>query len=286
MASVQTTSRTYLPQTADPPTDVEIVAEARATTRGAARTFSIACRMLPRALRDDVYLLYLVFRTLDDLVDDGWPDAADRVKAVESWAAGDPGVATREVAILRALAARHPLPREALSDFCAGMRQDLRRETFATEADLDRYCYRVAGTVGVTMTSVLGARNLRRAESAAIALGVAMQRTNILRDIDEDLANGRVYLARETIARHGSIAPGRREALLREQIARADELYERGLAGVGELHHGGRAIAAAGAMYREILREIERRGLGVTAGRAVVARRRKLAVAARAAWRR
>jgi phytoene synthase len=286
MASVQTTSRTYLPRTAHQPTDLELVAEARATTRGAARTFSIACRMLPRAVRDDVYLLYLVFRTLDDLVDEGRPEAADRVEAVASWAAGEPGEATREVAILRALAERHPLPRPALSDFCAGMRQDLGRETFATEADLDRYCYRVAGTVGVVMTSVLGARNIRRAEPAAIALGVAMQRTNILRDIDEDLANGRVYLAEEAVARHGSLEPGRREALLREQIARADELFERGLAGVGELRHGGRAIAAAGAMYREILREIERQGHGATAGRAVVTRRRKLAVAGRAALRR
>lgn len=285
MASVQTTSPAYLPRTAHQPTDLELVAEARATTRSAARTFSIACRMLPRALRDDVYLLYLVFRTLDDLVDDGRPEAADRVEAVARWAAGEPGEGTREVAILRALAARHPLPRPALSDFCAGMRQDLRREAFATEEDLDRYCYRVAGTVGVVMTSVLGARNLRRAEPAAIALGVAMQRTNILRDIDEDLANGRVYLAGETVARHGSLEPGRREPLLREQIARADELFERGLAGVGELRHGRRAIAAAGAMYREILREIERRGHGAAAGRAVVARRRKLAVAGRAALR-
>ena len=286
MASVQTTSHTYLPRPGPPSAHLELVAEARATTRGAARTFSIACRMLPSALRDDVYLLYLVFRTLDDLVDDGRPEAADRVEAVASWAAGEPGEATREVAILRTLAARHPLPRPALSDFCAGMRQDLRRESFATEADLDRYCYRVAGTVGVVMTSVLGARNLRRAEPAAIALGLAMQRTNILRDIDEDLANGRIFVAEETVARHGSLEPGRREALLREQIARADELFEVGLAGVGELRHGGRAIAAAGTMYREILREIERQGYGVTAGRAVVTRRRKLAVAARAAWRR
>ncbi len=55
--------------------------EARATTNRAARTFSLACRMLPRPIRDDVYLLYLVFRTLDDLVDEGMPDAAERVAA-------------------------------------------------------------------------------------------------------------------------------------------------------------------------------------------------------------
>jgi phytoene synthase len=259
--------------------------EARATTRRVARTFALACRLLPRAVRDDVYLLYLVFRTLDDLVDEGRAEAGARVEAVTAWAEGRPGERTREVDVLDALGARHPLPREAVAEFCAGMRQDLARETFPTEADVDRYCYRVAGTVGLVMTAVLGTRDLRRARTAAVALGIAMQRTNILRDIDEDAANGRLYLAQEAVMRHGSPRPGRRAELLREQIAYADSLYERGLAGVGELRSGRRAIAAAGAMYREILREIERDGYGATRGRARVLWTRKLAVAAGAAWR-
>jgi phytoene synthase len=259
--------------------------EARATTQRASRTFALACRLLPRAVRDDVYLLYLVFRTLDDLVDDGHADAGARVGAVTAWAEGGQGERTREVDVLGALAARHPLPRRAVAEFCAGMRQDLARETFATEADVNRYCYRVAGTVGLVMTAVLGARDLRRARPAAVALGIAMQRTNILRDIDEDTANGRVYVAQEAVMRHGLPEPGRRAELLREQIAYADSLYERGLAGVGELRSGARAIAAAGAMYREILREIERDGYGATRGRARVRPARNLAVAACAAWR-
>jgi 15-cis-phytoene synthase len=265
-----------LPTVAPPRPDV---AEARATTRRVASTFALACRALPRNLRDDVHLLYLVFRTLDDLVDERRPDAAERVDAVAAWAEARGGHRTREVAILDGLALRHPIPPAALSDFCAGMRQDLVREAFESEAELDRYCYRVAGTVGIVMAAVLGTRDAGRARPAAAALGMAMQRTNILRDIDEDAAAGRVYLARETVARHGSLAPGRRAALLRDQIARADALYERGLAGVCELRSGRRAIAAAGAMYREILREIERRGLGAHAGRAVVSPSRRVAVA-------
>jgi phytoene synthase len=259
------------------------VAEARATTKRVARTFAIACRMLPRDVRDDVYLLYLVFRTLDDLVDDDRPEAAERVEAVEAWAERRAGAHTREVAVLEELAARHPIPRQAIADFCAGMRQDLAGETFASEEELDRYCYRVAGTVGLVMAALLGMRDAARAEPAAAALGMAMQRTNILRDIDEDRQGGRVYLAGEAVARHGEALPGRREALLRDQIARAETLYERGMAGIGELHHGRRAIAAAGAMYREILREIERGGYGAEAGRAAVTGRRKLAVGLRAA---
>jgi phytoene synthase len=259
-----------------------LVLEARSTTQRVARTFSLACRLLPRALRDDVYLLYLVFRSLDDLVDEGHPAAEARVGAVEAWAGGSSGALTREVEVLEALSRRHPLPREALVEFCAGMRQDLRAATFADEAAVDAYCYRVAGTVGVVMAAVLGTRDPLRARPAAAALGMAMQRTNILRDIDEDLAHGRVYLAQDAVRRFGgSLAPGARGALLRDQIARADALYEAGAAGIPLLRHGRRAIAAAAGMYREILRQIEREGYGALPGRAMVPPRRKLAVAAR-----
>ena len=262
-------------------TSTPVLAEARETTRRVARTFAIAARLLPGAVRDDVYLLYLVFRTLDDLVDFGHPDAHARIAAVEAWCDGRSG-ASREVALLEDLAIRHPLPRHAMRSFCAGMAQDLQGPHMATEADVDAYCYRVAGTVGVMMAALLGTHGRPgEADGAAAALGMAMQRTNIVRDIDEDAAAGRVYLAADTLARHGgSLAPGRRESLLRDQIARADELYDRGLEGLPMLRSGRRAIAAAAAMYREILRQVEREGYGARSGRVVVAGRRKLAVAA------
>ena len=262
-------------------TPTAVLVQARETTERVARTFAIAARLLPRPVRDDVYLLYLIFRTLDDLVDFGHPDATARVAAVRSWCEGRPS-ASQEVALLEELASRHPLPRHAMHSFCAGMSHDLEGARMATEADVDAYCYQVAGTVGVMMAALLGTDGEPgEADAAAAALGMAMQRTNILRDIDEDAAHGRVYLAAETLERHGgSLAPGRREALLRDQIARADALYERGLEGLPLLRNGRRAIAAAAAMYREILRQIEREGYGRRAGRVVVAGRRKLAVAA------
>jgi phytoene synthase len=258
-----------------------VLTEARHTTRRVARTFALACRLLPRDLRDDVYLLYLVFRTLDDLVDEGDADAAARVAGVKAWCDGS-RAQTREALILEELAGRHDVSRPAMRDFCAGMEHDLAGTPTVTEEDLDRYCYRVAGTVGVVMAGILGTSDPDRALPAAAALGMAMQRTNILRDIDEDRANGRVYLAAETVQRYGgSLAPGAREALVRNQIARADALYDQGTAGIELLLHGRRAVAAAGAMYREILRQIEREGYGRHPGRAVVAQRRKLAIAAR-----
>jgi 15-cis-phytoene synthase len=254
------------------------LAEARSTTRRVARTFALACRLLPAHVRGDVYRLYLVFRTLDDAVDERWPGAEARIEAVERWARGGPAE-SREARLLAEIEERHPLPREALLDFCLGMRDDLLERPVASESDLDEYCYRVAGTVGVVMAAVRGSRAPAVREAAA--LGMAMQRTNVLRDIEEDRARGRVYLPREALERHGPAGPVGEERLVREQIARADELYDEGLAGIRKLACGRRAVRAAAVMYREILREIERDGYGRSRRRVVVPRRRRLALAAR-----
>lgn len=263
------------------PEDGALVREARATTRKHGRTFAAASRLLPGSVRDDVYRLYLVFRVLDDLVDHGDPRAEEAVAAVEHWCRL--GVVTsRESRVLDELASRHPLPPGALLDFCLGMRSDMEAQRFETEEELDTYCYRVAGTVGVVMSAVLGTRTAA-AKGHAAALGMAMQRTNILRDIDEDMSAGRLYLPTDTIRRFGSPEPGEREALLRHQIARADELYERGFAGIPLLRRGRLAIRAAASMYREILRQIERDGYGTHPGRAVVPRSRKVVAVARSA---
>lgn len=270
-----------IPTRAARPTDAYLP-EAEEVMQNVARTFSLAAKLLPAVVRDDVVLLYLVLRTLDDLVDEQRPEAADAVGAVETWlVTGE--TTTRETVILQDLADRHPLPRPALAAFLQGMRDDLSPPVIETEADLDVYCYRVAGAVGEMMASILGVWH-DEAWSAARALGNAMQRTNILRDVDEDLANGRVYLAAETLARFGitDLAVQDRTELYRDQIARADALYDQGLAGVPMLTHGGRSVAAAGAMYREILRQIERRGYGADRSRAVVSAPRKAVIVAKA----
>lgn len=256
--------------------------EAQEVMENAARTFSLAARLLPATVRDDVVLLYLVLRTLDDLVDEQSPEADAAVAAVETWLVTDE-TSTRETVILEDLTRRYGLPRPALVAFLQGMRDDLATPDIQTEGDLDVYCYRVAGCVGEMMASILGVWD-DAAWNAARALGSAMQRTNILRDVDEDLANGRVYLARDTLERFGitDLATQDRTELYRDQIDRADTLYDQGLAGVPMLVHGGRSVAAAGAMYREILRQIERTGYGASRGRSVVSRPRKAAIVASA----
>ena len=255
-----------------------VVAEARSTTHRVARTFALATRLLPDSVRSEVYLLYLVCRRLDDLVDEGDPAAEERLAAVEVWARGQAATGP-EVEILECLRERHPeLPLEAVSEFCRGQAQDLHFQGFETEDQLDLYAYRVAGTVGQLMAALLGARG-EAADQAARALGIAMQRTNIIRDVDEDLARGRVYLPRSTLRMAGveDLAADDRSLLLRLQIAIADHWYDRGLPGCSLLPTGGRQVRAAGLMYREILREVERSGRGLRRPlRATVPTRRKV----------
>ncbi len=209
-----------------------------------------------------------MLRTIDDLVDERDPQAPARIQAIERWTQGQPGD-TPEVRILTELSRRYELPRSALAEFCAGMRQDLAETPIATEDDLERYCQYVGSSIGEVVACLLGTSSPEAQHKIAM-LGRAFQRTNILRDIDEDHAHGRLYLAATTIERFGPPIPGAREDLLRDQIARADQLYEDGLGAIPHFVRGQRAMAVSVALYREILRQIERDGYGRRPGRVVV----------------
>ena len=243
-------------------------------------TFAPAMRLLPGQTRVDVRTLYGVLRTIDDLVDEDDPTAPQRVQSLERWTRGW-APDSPEARALSDLASRHPLPREQLLEFCRGMRHDIARRAIADEEDFERYCQQAGGSVGIVLAVLLGAAGPTEedAKRGMAALGRAMQVTNILRDIDEDLATQRVYISQAAIERFGFPAPGAREALLRDHIARADALYEEGLEAIALLAHGREAMALSAALYREILRQIEREGFGRNPGRVVVplARREELA---------
>jgi len=257
-------------------------------TNSVARTFSLAIRFLPVSVRNDVYLLYLVVRTLDDLVDMRRPEARNRIEQVAAWAEDRGATTGREEAILEYLFEKYPaMPRDAVTDFCLGQLDELCETSIETEEDLDLHAYRVAGTVGLLMAGILGL-TCPDALVCAKALGIAMQRTNILRDIDEDLARGRIYIPRETLdaVNVRDLACDDRSDLLRVEIAIADRWYDEGLGGTSYLVHGGRQVRAAGLMYREILRELERDGLGrIRPRRVSVSARRKLWLVTQAALR-
>lgn len=245
----------------------------------AASTFSAGLLLLPRSLQGDARRLYYLLRTIDDLVDEGDPRASERVEALEDWArGGHPD--TPEAQTLAQLSQRYPLSPQAFVDFCKGMRADLTGAVMKTEADLERYCEYAGGAVGVMLAGLLGTSH-PDGEAKMATLGTAMQRTNILRDIDEDLARGRVYIAASTIKRFGFPYPGQREDLLRNQIARADGLFAEGLTAIPLLRDGRRAMGISGVLYREILRQIERDGFGRKAGRAKVPSWRKRVLIAR-----
>lgn len=238
-----------------------------------ASTFSAGLQLLPPKLRRDARALYLLLRTIDDLVDERHPEAHNRVRAIERWARGAPPESP-ETRTLENLSERYEISRVAAGEFCEGMRHDLEHAPMETEADLERYCHCVAGTVGVMLAGLLGTTSPDGVQKMA-TLGAAMQRTNILRDIDEDLVAGRLYIPRTAIERFGFPTPGNREALLRDQIPRADALYAKGMGAIPLLRHGRQAMGLSTVLYQEILRQIERDGFGRRPGRTVVPQWRK-----------
>jgi phytoene synthase len=250
----------------------------------ASSTFSSGVSLLPGGLREDARRLYYLLRTIDDLVDENDPRAASRVAAIERWTRGEQA-ATPETQALTELARRYPIPPSALMEFCRGMRHDLSAHTIETEVDLELYCRQVGGAVAVTLAGLLGTVHPDGEEKMAL-LGTAMQWTNILRDIDEDFARGRVYIARTTIERFGSPLPGSREALLRDQIHRIDLLYARGVDAIPMLRDGRLAMGLSAALYREILRQIERAGFGRRPGRVVIPAWRRRLLTIRHRWMR
>ena len=253
------------------------------------RTFHFAARFLSPKIRRDVVTLYAFFRTLDDLVDitsedRRIEDIRIELDAWQSWFTGGRSFpAPREPlgSRLAAVLAEHCIPTTIVLDFLEGMFSDLEPQEMHNFGELYRYCYRVAGTVGLAMTHVMGV-NSAQARVAAENLGVGMQLTNILRDVGGDLALGRIYLPREDLERF-DCSPGhltqlyqdrydpddRFRALMRFQVARAHHYYVRGMSGIWLLPPDCRLpILVASRLYRRILTVIERKDYDVLRFRA------------------
>ncbi len=239
------------------------------------RSFSIASRFLPRRVRGDVHSLYAWCRAVDDCVD----RAADRrVAAVElARIREDIHRINRGESTLQHPASRWiaPLirggridPDHAL-DLVEGMQMDLDGFTVRNEADLRRYCYHAAGCVGLMLSAVMGVTD-SAARRHAIALGIAMQMTNIARDVREDAEAGRCYvpgLNTETLFGNSEEV----RSAVRRLLANAEREYELAETGLKYLPQDcRRGIRIALAAYREIGREIVRRDVPVCSVRVVV----------------
>ena len=264
-------------------------------TSSEAKNFAYGIRLLPPPKRKAMAALYALARRIDD-IGDGDDDPAVKVQRLDAVradlrtlrtdaraVAGDPVFAA-----LAHASTRYPIPLDAFDDLIDGCEQDSVGTTYKSIDEVVQYCRQVAGSVGRLSLGVFGAADMAAATPLADDLGVALQLTNILRDVAEDRAMGRVYLPATDLTEFGCApdASGPRDAmglLVRFECARARAWYHRGLTLLPHLDRRSRACTAAMAgIYRRLLDRIEREPTAVLDRRVSLPTREKVVVAARA----
>ena len=272
------------------PYDLEACTE---LMRGGSKSFFAASRLLPTRLRPPAIALYAFCRLADDAIDEGddpvlaMADLKSRLAAIY---AGRPGAEDADRA-LTIVVHRYGIPSGLLEALLDGFLWDSQGRRYDTLADVEAYGARVAGTVGAMMSLIMGA-NSDTAIARACELGVAMQLTNIARDIGDDARIGRLYIPRAWFREIGMDADAwlaapvfdaRIAGFAQRLLLRADALYRRGEFGLAERPWDCRpAIQAARLVYAEIGKQLERDGLNSVNHRTVVSTARKLALIARA----
>jgi len=258
-------------------------------------SFAAAFWMFPRTKRRALHAIYAFCRLADDIADDP-AVAGDRARLLARWRdelrAAYEGKAEHPVGVaLMDAVRRFDLPEPVFEDLLEGVASDLRGDPVETFEDLQHYCYRVASTVGLLIVQVLGYRNPRSLEYA-VTLGIAVQLTNVLRDVGEDAAAGRIYLPLEDLKRLDVDAASlslpeageERRLLMALYAERARIFYERADQLLPEEdRHGLRPAVAMGCIYRTLLDELRRRGYPCSGEPVRLSRPRRLAIAA-SAW--
>jgi 15-cis-phytoene synthase len=265
-------------------------------SRREAKNFYYSFLVLPAERRRAMCALYAFLRRTDDLADAPGP-AERKSPALEAWRKGlDDALGGRPGAwpgwlALADTVRKHEIPPRYLHDVIDGVEMDLVPRSFETFDDLSLYCYRVASVVGLSCLHIWGYRSDEgRSEALAESCGIALQLTNIIRDVREDALQGRVYLPHEDLRRFGVdpaelAAPrptGRVRALLEYQGGRAYEHYRKAEPLVGRVDPVGRPVLVAMVgIYRALLDEIVRRDYDVLTSRVALPAWRKLAITAR-----
>ncbi|MFD2416140.1 presqualene diphosphate synthase HpnD [Amycolatopsis pigmentata] len=265
-------------------------------TRTEARNFYYGIRLLTRRRRSALCAVYALARRIDDIGDGDLPTAekADQLEEVrKSLAALETAVDPVYVALADA-ARRFPIPLTAFEELLDGVWMDIEGRRYDTFDELTTYCRCVAGSIGRLCLGVFGSKPHPDAARYADSLGIALQQTNILRDIREDLMNGRVYLPREDLESFGvelkldeagrlADPDGRLTALIRHCAARANEWYEDGLR-LGPLldRRSGACCLAMAGIYRRLGERIAERPSDTFDRRLSLSGKEKLVVAVRA----
>lgn len=269
------------------------MSDASQITRRAKSNLAFALRILPRERRDDAVVFYAFCRTLDDLADAPGIPADERSASLEAWQHGlehgfeNPTELQRDIIALRE---RLAIPNELLIAIIEGCRMDLEPRRFQTWNDLSDYIWKVACAVGLVSIRIFGCAD-PSAERYAVALGHALQLTNILRDIREDYGNGgRIYLPLEDLARFGCTEADlaaclRNEhflALMNFEAERADAHFQQAEALLPAADR--KALAPArimAAIYQELLSQMRGDGFRVFEKRYRVSDSRKLWILAK-----
>ena len=218
------------------------------------KSFALASLFLPASQRADVYTLYAWFRHCDDVIDSSNSQTDDLKNLKEQTFVQS---STSQFVALQKLMFEKKLSNYYFNEFFEGLRTDLENKGFETLSQLELYCYRVAGIVGLIMCPLIGVRH-SQALSHACALGLGMQLTNICRDVQEDAQNGRIYLPREMLTQDFSCqdlvrSPDKAYATVLQLLELADFYYAQGNSGLKYLpFRVAIAIGCASHIYRQI----------------------------------
>ncbi len=243
--------------------------ECQSITRREAKNFYYAFLTLPSQRRRAISVVYAFCRHCDDSVDDEVSVAIKlaRLAAIR----GDlektySGSATAPVFLaLTDVAQRYEIPQDYFQDIVSGVESDLVKNRYQDFQELRQYCYQVASVVGLVCLQIFGYQD-PRAKEHAIDLGLAMQLTNIARDVQEDLGMGRVYLPQDEMARFGYTEDDLQAGIVNEpftnlmrfQAQRAQEYFNSGFQLLPYLSFRSRACPAVmGQLYRKVLKRIE-----------------------------
>ena len=278
----------------------DAISHCRDLTRDHSKTFYFGSRFFPQAQRHAVWAVYAACRNGDDIADEpgGGP------VALSDWWARVQSALSGRVAFSQAgphpvdlalgwAAGQFPIPASAFQELYQGLRMDLEGQVYRDMNDLELYCRRVAGVVGFMIAPICGYSGGEQTLLYALRLGQAMQLTNILRDVGEDLARGRLYLPQTLLDEYGvtremldagQVTP-EYCALMRHLTGLARQWYAEGRAGIPQLHGSGRlAVTAAARAYEGILDALERNGFDNFRRRASVSGTRKLLMLPQAWW--
>jgi phytoene synthase len=263
----------------------------REIVRFHSKTFYLSSVFLAPDKRRAVWAVYAFCRTADDIVDQNTP-AYERLAAIDAWedqlvGSYDGRISDPIFVAFADAARRFGIPLQPGLDLLRGARMDVTVRRYETIDQLREYCYLVASTVGLLVMPVLGTLS-PDAIGYGVALGRAMQMTNILRDVGEDARMDRIYLPAEDLRRFGCTESGIMEAvidepfaeLMRFEIARVRDMYREAEPGIAFLASESRyTVRLALTLYRGILGRIEANGYDVFSRRAYVPLRTKLVMA-------